>query len=71
MKITYYRYENLPCRVSATPTGSFYAEAYFPGHGFAPYPVMDVLWHGELLSEKEFKHMVAGQSRANRNRKPY
>ena len=55
----YYQFDGIPCHVSTHNGGkTINAEGYFPGKGFLPVAVTDVLFHGEMMTEKEFKSFV-------------
>lgn len=63
----YYNHEGVPCRVTFEDDDSrIRAEGYFPGKGFQPVAVTPVLWRGEILTEREFKALVARKIQAER-----
>jgi hypothetical protein len=58
-KIQYYHYDGIPCRVTIEDAvNRMAAEGYFPGQGFLPVPVTDILFKGEVITEAEFRSTV-------------
>lgn len=57
--IQYYDWDGLPCRVVTGEDGSSRAETYLAGRGFQPAPYLEVTREGYVVSETEFKRMVA------------
>ena len=67
MIISYHHYDNVPCCVMSDPsTGVQKAEGYFAGQGMMPVSVTNVLWQGEVITERQFKQKVAALSIAGR-----
>ncbi len=70
MSATYYWHSGVICVVETdAASGNQSAMGYVAGEGFKPVAVLPVIWHGEEISEKEFKQSVTAQSIAARKNK--
>lgn len=69
MSVSYYLYEDTPCCVTIDEhTHAEKAEAYYAGEGLMPIAVTPVMWHGTLISEREYKRYVSALSIAGRKK---
>lgn len=62
MSKIYLEWEGKACRICMDEEGEYYAEMYFPGHGFQPTSLLDVLMKGTALSPQEFGEIIKRNS---------
>jgi hypothetical protein len=59
-RYSYFNYDGIPCRLSASRDSLGSAQAYRPGEGFIGTPTMAVLNNAKPITKAQFDAMVLG-----------